>query len=151
MKSVTPHLTFDGNAGEAFDFYKSVFRSDFASKLRYRDMQMTANLPEDELDRIAHVSLPLGDDLMIMGGDSLVSFGKPHKVGNNVGITLEPENAEETDRIFAALSDGGEVEMPLESTEWAEKFGQLTDKFGIQWIINYTGDVQFGNAQSAGE
>lgn len=143
MKTVTPIITFDGNAREAFDFYKSVFGGEFTSVMRYRDMQMTANLPEDELDRIAHVALPLGRDYMIMGGDSLNSFGKPLKAGNNVGITLEPSDAQEADRLYNALSDGGEVEMPLEQTEWAEKFGQCIDRFGIQWVINYTGNVQF--------
>lgn len=145
MKTVTPIITFDGNAGEAFEFYKSVFGGEFSSMLRYRDMQMTANLPEEELDRIAHVGLPLASDYMIMGGDSLNSFGKPLKMGNNVGITLEPSDAQEADRLFKALSDGGEIEMPLEQTEWAEKFGQCIDRFGIQWVINYTGNVQFEN------
>ncbi len=78
---------------------------------------MTAGLTEEELDRIAHVALPLGNGHLIMGGDSLKSFGKPLNVGNNVAITLEPESADEADRLFKALADGGEIEMPLEPTD----------------------------------
>ena len=64
-------------------------------------------------------------------------------IGNNFFITLEPETGEEADRVFAALSVGGRVTMPLERTEWAEKHGQCVDKFGIQWMVDYTGNVQF--------
>ena len=143
MKTVTPNITFDGNAREAFEYYRSIFGGEFSALLRYRDMQMTAGLPEGELDRIAHVALPLADGYLLMGGDSLKSFGKPLSVGNNISITLEPASGEEADRVFEALSDGGEVEMPLEQTEWAEKFGQCVDKFGIPWVVNYVGEVQF--------
>lgn len=147
VKTVTPTLRLDGEAREAFDFYKSIFGGSFSSVLRYRDLDGMEELPEHELDRIAHIALPLGNGNMLMGSDNLDSFGTSLTVGNNFYITLEPESAEDAERLFGALSAGGRIEMPLEKTEWAEKFGQCADKFGVQWMINYTGNVDFSGSQ----
>lgn len=71
------------------------------------------------------------------------SFGQKLTAGNNFSITLESDSAEEAEKLFDALADGGNVGMPLAKTEWAEKYGMCTDKFGVQWMVNYAGDVQF--------
>lgn len=148
MKAVTPAIDFDGNAGEAFHFYQSVFGGAFSTVIRFRDLGSMEEIPEHELDKIAYITLPLGNGHMLVGSDRLEYYGKPLVVGNNFYITLKPESAEKAERLFNALSDGGKVEMPLDETEWAEKFGMFADKFGVQWILHYTGNMQFNGGQA---
>ena len=144
MKSANPYLTFDGNAEEAFTFYKSVFGGDFAVVLRFRDMGGgPPGTPPHALDRIAHVALPLGTDDMLMASDVLPSQGHGLAVGTNFHIALSPETGEEAERVFTALAVGGRVDMPLQPTVWAEKYGVCTDRFGVQWMVSYAGGVQF--------
>ena len=145
MKAAHPYLNFPGNAEQAFAFYRSAFGGEFQSLLRYRDFGDNAmGVGESELDKIAHVSLPLCPHTTLMGTDAVASHGRVLTVGNNFSITLDPDTADEADRLFEALSDGGRVDMPLGKTEWAEKYGMCTDKFGVQWMVNYAGSVQFG-------
>ncbi len=144
MKLANPYLNFKGRTREAFEFYKSVFGTEFAGPaLRFRDFgENVMNIPESEMDLIAHVALPIGGDNLLMGSDVPSSQGSLN-VGNNVYIMLEADSAEEADRVFSALSEGGAVEMPLSQTEWAERYGVLRDKFGIQWMMNFTGSVKW--------
>jgi PhnB protein len=146
MKAANPYLNFKGDTEEAFNFYKSVFGGEFQGVLRFRDMGNPMGAPENELDKIAHIALPIGPNNILMGTDVLESWNKPFTVGNNFYITLEPETGEEAEKLFNALSAGGQVEMPLERTEWAEKYGACADKFGVQWMVNYTGAVQFSES-----
>jgi len=142
MKLANPYLNFAGQTLEAFTFYKSVFGTEFAGPaLRFRDFgENMMNIAEGEMDLIAHVTLPIGGGNLLMGSD--VPSNQPSlNVGNNVYIMLEAESAEEADRVFDALAQGGTVEMPLSKTEWAEKYGVCKDKFGIQWMMNFTGSV----------
>ncbi len=150
MKALTPCLNFGGNAREAFDFYQSIFGGEITAVLRYRDLQMTAGMPEGDLDRIAHIYLDLGNGLSIIGSDFPDSYKEPYVPGNNVQLTVEPETAEDAKRAFAALSEGGKVNMELEPTEWAELFGDCIDRYGVGWLFNYTGNVQF-NPNGAAE
>jgi PhnB protein len=144
MNGVNPYLYFDGNARQALEHYRSVFGGDFPVVLRFRDMGGgPPGTPEADLDRIAHMALPLGKDGMLMASDTLPSMGMRLNVGNNFYIALSPETAEETDRLFAGLSAGGSVEMAPQQTAWAEKHGSCTDRFGVQWMLTYTGKVQF--------
>lgn len=144
MKSASPYLNFKGNTEEAFNFYKSVFGGEFLAVLRFRDFAGNAmGVREADLDRIAHIALPLGPHAMLMATDVVEGMPTGFTVGNNVYIHLEPETADEADRLFSALSGGGSVEMPLQQTPWAEKYGSLTDKFGVQWMVNYAGSVTF--------
>jgi uncharacterized glyoxalase superfamily protein PhnB len=96
-----------------------------------------------ELERIAHVSLPFGKDAMLMASDIVPSLGQRLTVGNNFYISLAPDSAVEARRLFQGLSAGGTVEMALQRTQWAESFATLTDRFGVQWMINYAGDARF--------
>jgi PhnB protein len=149
MKTTNPYLNFDGNAEEAFTFYKSVFGGDFAMVLRMQDMGGgPPGMPAHERERIAHIALPLGDGNMLMASDILPSQGHTLTVGNNFYITLAPESGEEADRLFERLSAGGRVEMPLQRTQWAEKYGVCADRFGVQWMVNYAGSVQFSGSQA---
>lgn len=141
MKAVNPYLNFPGNTEEAFDFYRSVFGGEFIAVLRFRDFgENPMGIPEKELDKIAHIALPLGPNNMLMATD--VVGEQSLSVGNNTYITLEAESSEEADRLFDGLSAGGKVEMPLQRTQWAEKYGICADRYGVQWMVDYTGDVR---------
>lgn len=146
MKSVNPYLNFPGNTEEAFSFYKSVFGGEFAMVARFRDLGAGAGIAEKDLDKIMHISLPLGEDTMLMGTDALESMGHPLTSGNNFSISMETDSVAEAEELFRRLSEGGTVSMPLGKTEWAERFGACVDPYGVQWMLNYTGEVQFGAA-----
>ena len=144
MKSANPYLNFNGNTEEAFNFYKSVFGGEFLAVVRFKDFGPNPMAtPEKDRDKIAHIALPLGGGVMLMATDALESHGQVLRMGNNFYITLEPDTADEADRVFNALSAGGTVEMEMQKTEWAEKYGICADRFGVQWMISYTGSVQF--------
>ena len=135
--SLSTYLTFDGNCREAFEFYRSVFGGEFQSFQTFADAPPDMPVPEGEKDRVMHVSLPVGSSVL-MGSDSATGFGPPVVVGNNFSISIEGESREHVDRVFAALSAGGKVVMPLEETFWGAYFGLWTDKFGINWMASYT-------------
>lgn len=144
MKSVNPYLNFPGNSEEAFNYYKTVFGGEIMMIVRFRDFGDNGmGVAEEDLDKVAHIALPLGPDHVLMATDCVGSMGKNFIAGNNYYITLEADTGDEADRLFNALSDGGNVEMPLQRTEWAEKYGVCADRFGVQWMVSYTGEVQF--------
>ena len=132
------YLNFDGNCREAFEFYRSVFGGEFSIFQAFRDGPGDMGLPEEELDNVMHVSLPVGDSVL-MGSDMPSGFGPPHVAGNNFSVSVSLDTREETDRLFAALSDGGAVTMPLQDMFWGSYFGSCTDKFGINWQVNFEG------------
>jgi PhnB protein len=147
MKLAHPYLYFDGDAEAAFEFYRSVFGGEIPGIVRFRDFPGNPmGVPEAELDKVAHVALPLGPVTMLMGTDVVTGMPEPLRAGNNVAILIEPETAEEADRLFAALSAGGRVDRPLQRTEWAQKHGGCTDAFGVQWLVDYTGDLEVPEA-----
>ena len=137
MTTINPLLHFDGNTEEAFNFYKSVFGGEFLSVMRWKESPGGDKRPEEERDRIMHISLPIGNDNVLMAGDALESMGQKLNMGNNIHIAIGPDNKEEADRIFNALSEGGKIEMPLADTFWGAYFGMCEDIFGIHWMINY--------------
>jgi PhnB protein len=143
MEYVNPYLNFRGQTEEAFRFYHSVFGGGEPSFVRYRDMGMEGANDRDG-GLVAHVSLPIGAGTLLMGSDVSDAGSGGFQVGNNVQIYLGAEDADEARRLFEALSAGGRVTMPLERTAWAELFGSWVDRFGIHWIVDYTGEVQFG-------
>ena len=148
MQGANPYLSFDGNTLEAFEFYKSVLGGEFDVVVRMKDMGGgPPGATPAELERIAHVSLTIGQSTL-MGSDTIPSMGHKHEPGNNISITLSPDSAEEADRVFAGLSKGGTVGMPPQRTEWAEKYSNFVDRFGIHWMISYAGNVQFNPGQS---
>lgn len=144
MQFVSTYLNFNGNALEAFEFYRSVFGGEFDGILRFRDFGDDAmGVAEAERDKIAHISLPLANGIGLMGSDVTGAYAEAFRTGSNVYIYLETESGSEADRLFEGLSEGGTAEMPLQPTQWAEKYGSLVDQFGVQWMISYTGDVEF--------
>lgn len=139
MKAVNPYINFDGNTEEAFEFYQSVFGGEL-QVVRFKDMEDSMGATGDDLEKIAHVSLPIGGNTMLMGDDGPAVMGQPVTTGNNFSINLETDSSQEAKKVFSNLSVGGKITMPLKETEWAEKFGMLTDKFGITWSVNYPGE-----------
>lgn len=138
---LNPYLNFDGNAEEAFNFYKSVFGGEFAGGImKMSGAPGTENLPDDEKERVMHVSLPLDNSQTLMASDIVPSMGHKLTQGNNVYLSLHPDSKEEADKLFNALAEGGKVEMPMENQFWGDYFGSLVDKFGIGWMVNYNPD-----------
>lgn len=148
MKAANPYLNFAGNTEEAFEFYRSVFGGEFLAVVRFRDFgDSMGQIPEQDRDKIAHIALPLGADNVLMGTDTLESFGQSLELGNNSYIALTPDDPDEAKRLFDGLADGGEVEMELQETQWAEAYGSFKDRFGVQWMVNYEGKVSFSAAE----
>ena len=137
MAKLNPYLNFDGKAEEAFNFYKSVFGGEFMGGInRMGDAPGTENLTDEEKNRVMHIALPVGNDVL-MASDCVPSMGHVLKVGNNNYISVFPESREEAEKLFNGLSDGGTVEMPLQDQFWGDYFGSFRDKFGVGWMINY--------------
>lgn len=135
-----PYLNFDGQAEEAFEFYKSVFGGEFSQIMRMSDMPGNEGISENERNRLMHISLPIGDTTILMASDIMPSMGHTLDKGNHMYISLHTDSREEADRIFNGLSQGGEVEMPMEDQFWGDYFGSFIDKYGIGWMINYNKD-----------
>jgi PhnB protein len=137
--NVLPYLNFAGNAEEAFNFYKSVFGGEFSSAVRFKDLPMEGiSIPKEDEDKMMHIGLPIGKDNMLMASDALESLGQHVVQGNNVHVSVHPDSREEADRIFSALSVGADIEMPIAEQVWGDYYGSLKDKFGIQWMVNYS-------------
>ncbi|QOW09637.1 VOC family protein [Kaistella flava (ex Peng et al. 2021)] len=139
MATINPYLTFDGNCEEAFNFYKSVFGGDFPMVGKFGDMPAQEGmppLPEDAKNRIMHITLPISTETILMGSDTMPGMHN-HKIGNNISLSINTNSKEEADKIFEGLSEGGVVTMPLNDTFWGAYFGMWTDKFGINWMVNY--------------
>ena len=139
MATVNIYLKFNGNCREAFDFYKSALGGEYSYISTFGDMPPQKGmppLPEADREKIMHVSLPVSEETILMGSDTTNAFGGPVSFGNNFSISLDPGNRSEADRLFAALSEGGKITMPLDEMFWGDYFGSLTDKFGINWMVN---------------
>jgi PhnB protein len=139
MATINAYLTFDGTCEEAFNFYKSVFGGDFPMVGKFGDMPPQEGMPpiSDEVkNRIMHMSLPISAETVLMGSDTMPGI-HDHQVGNNISLSINTDSREEADRIFNGLSAGGKVSMPLADTFWGAYFGMWTDKFGINWMVNY--------------
>ena len=140
---VTTYLNFPGNSEEAFLFYKSVFKTEFAGKgiQRFGDIPAQAGHPPiaDEVKKmILHVELPITGNHILMATDAPKEMSFTLTQGNNMHICIEPETREEAQRIFAELSKGGNITMPLKDMFFGAYFGEFSDKFGINWLINFT-------------
>ena len=137
MAQINPYLTFNGNCEEAFNFYKSVFGGEFPYIGRFKDMPDSENMPEVAKNLIMHVSLPVSNGHVLMGSDSSEAFGQSTIIGNNISVSINAQSEDEAHKLFNGLSAGGKVTMPLEKTFWGALFGMFTDKFGINWMVNY--------------
>jgi PhnB protein len=143
MAKLNSYLNFDGQAEEAFNFYKSIFGGEFAGEIyRMGNAPGTENLSEDSKNRVMHIGLPIGGDLL-MGSDIIPEFGQTLVRGNNNYISIFPDSREDAQRLFNGLSAGGTIEMPLEDQFWGDYFGSFQDKFGIGWMVNYSTETGY--------
>jgi PhnB protein len=140
--TVNPYLTFNGNCEEAFNFYKSVFGGDFDYLGRFKDMPSENPIPEEQGEKIMHVTLKISDETVLMGSDTSPEFGQVSDFGNNISLSINASTEEDAERLFNNLSEGGRITMPLEKTFWGALFGMFTDKFGINWMVNYDYDQE---------
>ncbi|PST84144.1 hypothetical protein C7T94_05290 [Pedobacter yulinensis] len=141
MARVATYLNFPGNTEEAFNFYKSVFRTDFTNGIkRFGDLPADpAHPPVGEALKkmVLHVELSILGGHVLMGTDAPKEMGFTLTQGNNMHISLEPDSREEAERLFKELSAGGKIQMPLQDMFWGAYYGDFTDKFGINWMVNY--------------
>jgi len=140
MANVSIYLNFMGNTEAAFNFYKSVFKTEFlAPIMRVKDAPPQPGMPpltEKEKNSVMHVALPILGGTLVMGTDMLESMGHKLKIGNNVTINLQPDSREEADELFTALSQGGSEIAPMRDQFWGY-WGCCLDQFGIRWMINF--------------
>jgi PhnB protein len=126
---VNPYLNFDGNARQAFEFYQSIFGGELAM-MKMTDAPESEKLPANEQEMLLHVSLPLSNGQTLMASDCLSSRGDILTKGNNNDISIAPDSREEATRLFNGLSEGGNIQMPMEDMFWGDYFGSFIDKFG---------------------
>lgn len=140
MIKANVYLNFTNQTEAAFNFYKSVFGTEFEGGInRFGDMPPQEGmppLPDEAKNLVLHVSLPISDGYKIMGSDAPEQMGFKVNMGNNMYISLDIDSRQEADRLFKSLSDGGAVEMPLTDMFWGAYWGSFTDKFGVKWMIN---------------
>ena len=137
MAAVAPYLNFNGNAEEAFTFYKSILGGEFSMVMRFKDAPPEFQGSPNEAEKIMHISLPISKETTLMGSDVGGEWARHSVEGNNVQLSVNAESEEEARRIFDGLSEGGRVNMPMEKTFWGALFGMLTDRFNINWMVNY--------------
>lgn len=140
MSRIAIHLNFDRQTEAAFNFYRSIFGGEFSGQLmRWKDIPTDPkqpSIPESDKDLIMHIVLPLLNCTLLYGSDTPESMRSNLIVGNNIQISLEPDTRQEADRLFKALSEGGQVRMPMQQMFWGDYYGAVTDKFGINWMID---------------
>jgi PhnB protein len=138
MARIDPHINFNGNAEEAFNFYKSVFGGEFTQIMRFKDLPPNPEftIPESEANKIMHISLSIGKNFL-MANDVPEHMGRTNENENRSKIVITPESREEADKLFNGLSAGGKVEMPMSDSPWGSYFGMFRDKYGIEWMINF--------------
>ena len=137
MAQINPYIHFNGNAEEAFNFYKSVFGGEFALVSRFKDLDMPGHqTAEHEANKIMHIALPIGNSIL-MGSDTPEFLGRQNELENRSKISISAQSKEEADQLFHGLSAGGTIEMPIEDSPWGSYFGMFRDKFGIEWMVDF--------------
>ena len=137
MAIINPYINFNGNAEEAFTFYKSVFGGEFANITRFKDLSGPGfQAEEKEANKIMHIALPIGNNTL-MANDVPEHMGRVNENENRSKISITAESREEADRLFKGLSAGGQVEMPMDNSPWGSYFGMFRDKYGIEWMIDF--------------
>jgi len=143
MASLSIYLKFDGNCEEAFKHYETVFNTEILFISRYSDVprleeEGMPTIPEEQLERIENICLPIGEGTVLMGADGMEAYGTRPVMGNNFSIYVTAESKEEAYGIFDGLADGGKIQMPMSRAHWGDYFGMCVDKFGISWFVNFS-------------
>jgi PhnB protein len=138
MALINPHINFNGNAEEAFTFYKSVFGGEFAKIIRFKDIASPEfPVAENEANKIMHIALSIGKNFL-MANDVPEFMGKTNENENRSKISISTDSKEEADKLFNGLSAGGNIEMPIANSPWGSYFGMFRDKYGIEWMVDFT-------------
>lgn len=138
MAHLNPYIHFNGNAEEAFTFYKSVFGGEFASVVPFKAFESPEfPVSEKEAKKLAHISLPISETSILMGSDVPEMLGTVNENENRSKISIAAESREEADKLYNGLSEGGAVEMPIGDSPWGSYFGMFRDKFGIEWMVSF--------------
>ena len=140
MATVNAYINFEGNCEEAFNFYKTVFGTEFSMLDRFSEMppQEGMELSEADMNKIMHVSLPISKECVLMGSDVGGEWAADLQVGNNITLSISAESKDQADQFFHKLSEGGKVSMPMDNTFWGSYFGMCTDRFDINWMIGFS-------------
>ena len=137
MALINPYIHFNGNAREAFTFYKSVFGGEFEKIMHYKDLRGTEfPVAENDANKLMHITLPIGKGSTLMGSDVLEMMGQVTETDNRNTISISAENHEEADKLFNGLSAGGKIEMSMADGPFGSYFGMFTDKFGVEWMVD---------------
>lgn len=137
MRSINPHINFNGNAEEAFNFYKSVFGGEFEKITRFKDISSSEfPVAENEENKIMYIALPIGKNVLI-ANDVPESMGQVNENENRSKISISAESHEDAIKLFKGLSEGGNIEIPIDDNPSDSCFGMFRDKFGIEWIVNF--------------
>lgn len=138
MRAINPWINFNGNAEEAFTFYKSVFGGEFTKVIRFRDLASDEfQVAENEANKIMYIALPIGKQNMIIANDVPEFMGRVNESENRSKIVVSADTREEADRIFNGLAAGGAIEGHIDDTPWDTYAGMFRDKYGIEWIVEY--------------
>ncbi len=138
MRSINPWINFNGNAEEAFTFYKSVFGGEFTKVVRFSDLASAEYpVPENEANKIMTIALPIGKHVVLMGNDVPEFMGRVNENENRSKILVSAESREEADKVFNGLSAGGDIEGPIDDSPWGTYAGMFRDKYGIEWIVEF--------------
>jgi PhnB protein len=139
MATINTWINFNGNAQEAFEFYKSVFGGEFTKVVRFKDIASDEfPIPEKEEDKIMYIGLPIGSNTMLIANDVPEVMGRVNERENRSKILVSTESKEEAEKLFDGLSAGGEVEGPMGDSPWGSYAGMFRDKYGIEWIIEFS-------------
>jgi len=137
MAQINPHINFNGNAEEAFTFYKSVFGGEFTKIIRFKDISSPEfPISENEANKIMHIALPIGKNFL-MANDVPESMGRTNENENRSKISISVESKEEAVILYNGLSVGGQIEVPFEESPGGSYFGMFRDKYGIEWMVDF--------------
>jgi PhnB protein len=138
MTQINPHINFNGNAEEAFNFYKSVFGGEFTKIIRFKDLPSNPDfpIPANEVDKLMHIALPIGKNVLL-ANDILEIMGRVNENENRSKIAITAESKEEAYRLFNGLSEGGQIEIPIDVSLDGDYFAMFRDKFGIEWMVKF--------------
>jgi PhnB protein len=137
---IHPYLNFEGKTEEAFRFYHKVLGGQLTDFYRFGAMPQEGGPPltPEQKNFVMHVGLMLPDGQMIMGSDMIAGMGPKRVEGNNFSISVHPDSRQDADRVFNALAQGGTITMPIADQFWGDYYGSLADRFGVNWMVNYT-------------
>ncbi len=139
MATIHPWINFNGNAEEAFTFYRSVFGGEFTKIVRFKDIAGAGpHVSETDAEKIMLIALPIGNGATLFANDVPSAMGTVNEQENRSKILVNAASKEEADAIFNGLSSGGQVEAPMSESPWGTYFGMFRDKYGIEWMVEFS-------------